>query len=104
MSDSITVPMDMKTKRFFQGANAANRVLDEHQAVSFPDQASRVVLFWFYVGVLAAAPDEFACTTQEDFASFLLGATTRAPSLDEDDDTSPTLTTLYDDTRPPRQG
>lgn len=80
MNDTMTVQMDGPTQRFYQGAAAANRVIDEHAAVEFPDHEARVAMFWFYVGALAAG--EYECTTSEDFGSFVRGANTRAPQAD----------------------
>lgn len=84
MGDSITIPMDDKTKRFYQGAATAAQVLAAHEATPFPDDDTRVKLFWFYVGVLAAS--EHGCATQEDFSFFVQGASTRAPQIRDEED------------------
>lgn len=79
-----TIELDSKSQRFYQGAAAAARVEEEHAAVEWPDHEAKVAMFWFYVGALAAG--EFECTAQEDFTGFVLGAQTRAPQPDVEED------------------
>lgn len=79
-----TIELDARTQRFFQGAAAATEVVDAHADTEFPDQEVRVAMFWFYVGALAAG--KYDCTEQEDFAAFVRGANTRAPRLEEDEE------------------
>lgn len=81
---SHSIELDSKSQRFYQGAAAAARVEAEHAEVEFPDHEAKVAMFWFYVGALAAG--EFECSTQEDFTGFVLGADTRRPQPDDDDD------------------
>jgi hypothetical protein len=78
-----TIKMDNKTTRFYQGVTAATKVLDEHADVEFPDQQTRVSVFWFYAGALAAG--EYGCETADDFALFVQGATTRAPRVETEE-------------------
>lgn len=78
------IPLSPSMKRFTQGVTAAQKVLDAHQDMPFPDQRSRVALFWFYVGALAV--DEYQISEQDDFANFIHGVLTRAPSLEPEDD------------------
>ena len=52
-------------------------MLEAHQDVEFPDHETRVRLFWFYAGALAAG--DHGCETEEDFSHFILGANTRCP-------------------------
>ena len=77
MSESKTIPMDNRTKRFYQGVVTGSKVTEAHADVTFPDERTRLALFYFYAGVLAA--DDHECRTQEDFEPFLLGLATRAP-------------------------
>lgn len=74
---TITVPMDERTKRFYQGVAVGTQVLDAHADVDFPDEQARLALFYFYAGALAVA--DHKCSTSEDFEGFLLGLATRAP-------------------------
>jgi len=72
-----TIPMDPRTKRFYEGVAVASQVLEAHADIAFPDDQSRVALFYFYAGALAVS--EHKCSTNEDFEPFLLGLVTRAP-------------------------
>lgn len=81
MSES-KIEMDPPTKRFYQGVAVGQKVLDAHADLPFPDDASRLALFYFYAGALAVADHE--CSTNEDFEPFLLGLATRAPQPAED--------------------
>lgn len=83
-----TIEMDARTKRFYQGAAAATKVVEAHAEVDFPDHEVRVAMFWFYVGALAGG--EYGCTESEDFEPFVLGANTRAPRKETEE--SPWLT------------
>lgn len=79
------IPLSPRTKRFMQGAQAAQKVLDAHKDAEFPDAQVRSNVFWFYVGALAAG--EYEITEQDDFGDFVMGAATRAPNpIGEDDD------------------
>lgn len=72
-----TIELDSNSQRFYQGAATASEVLEAHAATDFPDEDTRIRLFWFYVGAMAVA--EHGCTSQADFSHFILGAATRAP-------------------------
>lgn len=80
-----TITMDLRTQRFYQGVNAAQTVLDAHADVDFPDEETRVKLFFFYAGAIAV--EEHKCSTEEDFTNFLLGLLTRAPQPTDDEET-----------------
>lgn len=79
-----TKPIEMAChpRRFYQGVAAGSEVIEAHAEIDFPDQETRLALFHFYAGVLAAS--KYQCTTQEDFSSFLVGLSTRTPQTDED--------------------
>lgn len=79
-----TIPMEGATKRFYQGVSAGSQVTDAHASTEFPNDEVRVNLYWFYVGALAAG--EYECESAEDFTGFILGAQTRAPQTDDDND------------------
>lgn len=72
-----TVPLTPRTQRFYQGVNVGQQVVEAHAETEFPDERSRLALFYFYAGALAVAEHE--CSTNEDFEPFLLGLQTRAP-------------------------
>jgi hypothetical protein len=78
--------MDDRTKRFYQGAATGSKVIAAHADVDFPDEQTRVKMFFFYAGVLAVSEHE--CRTSEDFDAFVLGLATRAPSGDTHEDES----------------
>lgn len=79
-----TIPMEGATKRFYQGVASASEVIEAHAGSEFPDDQARVALFWFYVGAMAAG--EHGCETAEDFTPFILGAQTRAPQVETEED------------------
>jgi hypothetical protein len=75
------IPLNERTQRFYQGVAIGSRINEEHADVDFPDDRTRLALFYFYAGALAAV--EHGCKEQKDFEPFLLGLQTRAPQAPE---------------------
>lgn len=76
-----TIAMQGDTLHFYQGVSAGQKVLDAHADIDFPDHETRVKFYWFYVGALGAGEYELT-----EFDAFALGAKTREPSNDGDDE------------------
>ena len=76
------IPLSKPTQHFLQGVAAGNQVRQAHQDIQFPSPQVRLNLFWFYVGALATG--EFGISEEDEFSNFILGATTHAPSGEDD--------------------
>lgn len=79
-----TIKLSPDSIRFYQGVAAANEIHEAHADIKFPDFDTCSRAFWFYAGVLAGG--KYGCATDEDFAAFTLGASTRAPALPVEED------------------
>lgn len=84
-SEAITISPE--SAPFYWGVAAGHEVseawqpyFDEHK----PDEEAKARVFWFYVG-LAAADRGIRADQPERVATFLNGATTRAPQSTEDE-------------------
>lgn len=64
-----------------KGTQAGRKVIEAHENSPFPDFDTRLKMFWFYVGALAAG--EYRITESEEFGAFIMGAAIVAPTEDE---------------------
>ena len=79
-----TIPMEGQTKIFYQGVSAGAKVSEAHAELDI-DHETRVKLYWFYVGLLAAGEYKLG-EKQEDIGVFVQGASLRVPTERETHD------------------
>lgn len=71
-----TIQLDKTTVIMARGSAAGRQVNEAHKDSPFPDYATRLAFYWFYVGGLAV---EQGLKEADEFGLFILGAQTAAP-------------------------